>query len=130
MAAAKNDSDVPAKAKAEVDSKGRTKLVLGMASEEVAGLIGKPAKIKPIKTETGKAEVWVYTYAKTIGATQTATGVRHIIYIDPITNETRSYPEATYSMEHQKAVETTELLMVDGCLVNWKRYQTLDREYQ
>ena len=130
MSAAKNEAQVPAKASAEVDRQGRKTIFFGMTADEVRELIGKPAAIKRMKTESGKAEIWVYTYCKVVGSTQAATSMRNVETFCGASKGVQMVQQPVYSVVNRKAEETTELLMVDGSLVNWKRYRTLNRDFQ
>lgn len=107
----------------------RPMLTTGMAASEIRGIVGEPIRVKPLKAANANAEVWYYSYSKLAGVTDTATGIREVPYVDPITGVMRTIPELSYSLQKTVLTETTELLMVDGTLTSAKRYRHVRRDF-
>ncbi len=93
----------------------------GMDAEEIVRRIGKPTEIRPLETPEGQAEVWVYRRNAGQESTLAATSVIQVPIVHPLTGVQYNAPEARYSMERRDLVETTNLLMFDGKLVEWTR---------
>lgn len=96
-------------------------IVKGMEGEEIIRRIGKPTEIRPLETPQGQAEVWVYRRKAGQESTLAATSVVQVPIIHPLTGVQYNAPEARYSMERRDLLETTNLLMFEGKLVEWTR---------
>ena len=90
-------------------------LTQGMTGKVVRQKLGNPAEIEPMESSTGKAEVWVYHFEKSVGMTQVATGTRDVqTYAG--TSTIMLAPELVYSPVEQKSLVTLRLLMFNDRL--------------
>ena len=109
-------------------SAARPTLEAGMPAEQIVQMVGKPKRVKKLKQDAIGAEVWYYSYDRPYGMRQIATRMREVPYVDPITGVMKMLQEPVYSDERSFLVETTELLIIDGTLAEWKRYRQIRRE--
>ena len=93
----------------------------GMDGDEIVRRIGKPSEIRPMETPEGHAEIWVYRRNAGVESTLTATGVTQTPVADPLTGARFFVPEPSYSQERKEMLETTNLLMFEGKLLEWTR---------
>ena len=93
----------------------------GMEADEIVRRIGKPSEIRPMETPEGHAEVWVYRRNAGTDGTWTATSVVRMPVANPLTGVLYTTPEPSYSQERRELLETTNLLMFEGKLVEWTR---------
>ncbi|HYD83119.1 MAG TPA: hypothetical protein VEA63_03685, partial [Opitutus sp.] len=77
-----------------------------------------------------ESEIWVY--ARTIEGKPRpmTTGTRDVPYVDPLTGAARTIKEPVYGYEQTTITEETELLMLDGALVQWKQQAFSERDYR
>jgi len=126
-------ADAPVKAAQITDIKGLfPKLEKDMSAEVVRQKLGAPAEIKPMDAPTGKAEVWIYHFEKSVGMTQVATGTVDIpTFGTGMTGAvTTSAPALTYSMADKKSVVTLSLLMFNDRLTAQKAMVESRLDYQ
>ena len=113
----------------------RPTVAIGMNADQVLEMIGKPKRVKKLKKEGVNAKVWIYIYRKAVGVRQVAATIRDIPLGEPVafccsrSVPAKMIPEMVYSMENVYITETTELLIVDNLLVSFKRYRTMDQDY-
>ena len=106
-----------------------------MNADQLLEMIGKPKRVKKLKKEGVNAEVWIYSYKKSVGVRQVAATTRAIPLGEPVafccslSLPSRTLNEMVYSMENVYLTETTELLIVDNRLASFKRYRTKDQHY-
>ncbi len=89
-----------------------TTLQQGMTADTVRGIMGEPAEIKPMKSPSGKAEIWVYHRTTRGSVQQVQVGA----------------PEMRQQIEFID--ETISLLMLDDKYFQQKRTATTRLEYQ
>lgn len=93
-------------------------LKAGMTAEVVRTKLGEPFEIRPMESEVGKAEVWVFRIERTINTTQVATGTRDVpAFMLATADKTTTVPEMVYSMADKKAETILSLLMLNGRLI-------------
>ena len=115
---------------AKVNNKAaRPRIEVGMTGDQVRAIAGKPDRIKPLKKEGMKAEIWLYKFNRPVGMKQVATGTRFVPWTEPITGVTKMIPDPIISMVQVFESETTELLMIDGVLTSSKRYRNVGENY-
>ena len=102
----------------------------GMTAEQVRALVGKPEQIKPFKDGELHSEVWVYQRVISEEARMVAVTTQEIPVTNPLTGQTSLVAEPVMSHEFIKVSEITELLMIDGRLIEWKRKPQVDRTIQ
>ncbi len=94
----------------------------GMSGAVIRQKLGAPAEIDPMDAPTGKAEVWVYHFEKTVGMTEVATSTHDVpAFGAPLTLAGISMvPEPVYTMKEEKAMITLSLLLFNDQLVAQK----------
>jgi hypothetical protein len=100
-----------------------TSLTKGMTAGEVRELWGDPQEIRPLKAESETADVWVYERMETENLGQFESGMVEVPYMDPVTGETRMTQEPRYETKFGEVKFTTELLIFEGKLIEWKQYR-------
>jgi outer membrane protein assembly factor BamE (lipoprotein component of BamABCDE complex) len=94
----------------------------GMSADDVRQKLGNPAEILPMESPTGKAEVWVYNFEKTVSTSQIASSTRDVPAFGAPLSLTimTSVPEPVYTLKEDKAVITLSLLMFNHHLAAQK----------
>lgn len=94
----------------------------GQSAAEIRAAIGDPAEIKPfVSTDTGlSAEVWIYRRNVRGEERQVPITTRPVPAVNPITGLPFTVNEPVYETQAATFVETVELLMADGQLVQRK----------
>lgn len=107
---------------ASVAKDSKPPLAKGMSAEDVRHLWGEPVEVKPMEAPgSNVAEVWVYRYFDTVSSGTSIVGTTDVPIFDPFTGETRMVQEPRYEATTSRVRVTTELLMFNGQLTNWKR---------
>ncbi|HVZ65514.1 MAG TPA: hypothetical protein VG936_13175 [Lacunisphaera sp.] len=91
----------------------------GMTTAELVAQWGQPAEKKTLKS-SNEAEVWTYRQVTGSYQDQVATGTRMVPRVDPITGVQSDSPEPIYSQQTVEVVRTSDLLIYQGKLVEWK----------
>lgn len=91
----------------------------GMTTAELVAQWGQPAEKKTLKSSTD-AEVWTYRQVTGSYQDQVATGTHLVPRVDPITGVQSDSPEPVYSQQTIEVVRTSDLLIYQGKLVEWK----------
>jgi hypothetical protein len=104
-----------------VGTRSYAALQKGMTAEQVRGILGEPAEIKPLKSGEIGAYHWIYRHSFDGGVQPVVTGMQDVPYIDRMTGESRTIQEPLHGQEMTVIHETIELLVFDGQLVEWKR---------
>jgi hypothetical protein len=92
----------------------------GMSTDELIARWGQPEARKPLPTSAGNGEVWTYQHVVGKYQRQVAAGTREVPYVDPITGLEGINREPVYSQENVEVVRTSELLIFQGHLLEWK----------
>lgn len=116
-------------AKSEAPRKPFGKLAKGMPATQVRELLGLPAEVTPSVTAGVKSEIWTYRESYP-GKTQSVPGeMQEIPYVDPISGEMRMIKQPILRTEITRIAETTELLLIEGKLIEWKQRREARRGY-
>jgi hypothetical protein len=104
----------------------------GMSHEMIVQLLGQPDEVNPLKTETGKAETWIYR--RKVGQTvhQTANTQAFIPAMTGFTAGGVTIGKALvpdYRLKHVEAFQVTALLMVDGKLQLARQWYARNEEF-
>lgn len=91
----------------------------GMTTAALVAQWGQPAEKKTLKS-SNEAEVWTYRQVTGSYQDQVATGTRMVPRVDPITGVQSDSPEPIYSQQTIEVVRTSDLLIYQGKLVEWK----------
>ncbi|HTL67711.1 MAG TPA: hypothetical protein VL200_08635, partial [Lacunisphaera sp.] len=91
----------------------------GMTTAELVAQWGQPAEKKTLKS-SNEAEVWTYREVTGSYQDQVATGTRMVPRVDPITGVQSDSPEPIYSQQTVEVVRTSDLLIFQGKVVEWK----------
>lgn len=97
-----------------------------MPADRVSALLGAPGAIKPNSRPDVISDIWVYTRTISGPTRQVTAEMREVPFIDPLTGRMRSIQEPIYKTERTYFTETTELLMVNGLLTEWKQSLSAD----
>jgi hypothetical protein len=129
-----SDAGRPGPAQAGAANTGTLQMPLdglqkGMTTEQVRNLWGKPEQIRPLKAGAQSGEVWVYRRPVSQTVQEVPMRMQEIPYVDPMTGQTKMIKEPVYEQQHIVLIETTELLMFEGRLINWKKSQKEERSY-
>ena len=92
----------------------------GMTGAETLAQWGEPAERRTMTTPTGTADIWVYHHVLRSNQRQVATSTHLVTVFDGLTNGTKEIPESVYSLETIDTVRTTELLIFQDRLLEWK----------
>lgn len=107
------------------------RLQRGLTAQQVIELCGSPDKREPFPTElTTRAEKWTYEETLATEQRQVPVSTREVPYVDPITGVQRMLQEPVYELQSIQLVETVELLMLEGQLLNWKSTRSQHRSWQ
>ncbi|HVU25134.1 MAG TPA: hypothetical protein VHE13_13490 [Opitutus sp.] len=101
-------------------TKAKPTLAKGMTADEVLKAVGKPAEVKPMKTETGKAEEWIYRRELGKRVVRVASGEREVPVFDGMglgSGAMKTRHEIIYTSKHVTVYQVTTLLMFDGKLI-------------
>lgn len=125
-----SQSEIPAAAAAVAVPSGKEAgLQKGMTAEEVKAVMGDPAEIKPLKSPTGKAEIWIY-HRSTRGSERQiqvgtkSTPITSVNSSTGTTNVMQTIDEPIFKDQVEIIDETINLLMFDG------RFMQLNRAVQ
>lgn len=103
---------------------------MGMTAENVLQLWGDPIEMKPMEAPgPNVAEVWVYRYFDTVSTGETVVGTIDVPFVDPFTGEMRMVPEPDYAVVNTRVRVTTELLIFNGQVINWKQSRKVWDEF-
>lgn len=91
------------------------KLDKGLSAEAVRQKLGEPAKIEPTPSPSGKAEIWIYKYQKSLGAVQVTTGTRDVEGVT-MAGAATTAKEPIYGMADKIQEITLSLLMFNDRL--------------
>ena len=100
----------------------------GMTADQVRRLAGNPGEIRPFKEGEHHSEVWIYQRVISRETRQVAVTTREVPLTNPLTGVTGTVAEPVMSNEFITTSEITELLMIDGRLIEWKRKPQVDRK--
>ncbi len=92
----------------------------GMTAAEIVGQWGKPDEQRTLQTAAGAANIWVYRRVVHSYQRQVATSTQLVPVFDPLTGGVKEMPEVVYSQELVETVRTSELLVFQDHLVDWK----------
>lgn len=98
----------------------KPKLAKGMTTEAIVALIGRPVEITPMKTDTGKAETWIYRRVIDTKTTQVASSTQSVPAFLGINKNGADIGTTTIPQFHFKKIITfqvTTLLIFEGKLV-------------
>lgn len=104
-------------------------LKVGMTDEEIRAAWGPPAEILPLENAPAPGEIWRYRTVLRSAQRQVAATVVEVPYVDPISGLYIPQKEITQSQETVSQVQTTDLIVVEGRLVGWKRSLNEERTY-
>jgi hypothetical protein len=102
----------------------------GMTTEQVRNLWGKPEEVRLLKAGAQSGEVWVYRRPVSETMEEVPVRMQEIPYVDPLTGQTKMIKEPVYEQQSVVLIETTELLMFEGRLINWKQSQKEERSFR
>lgn len=103
-------------------------LKAGATAEEILKLVGKPDQVRPMATQAGKAEVWVYRRLAKHVTRQTAMGTEQQQTYGIDGTSTISVP--TMKMERIEVYQVSSLLMFDGKLVTATQKAETERRFE
>jgi hypothetical protein len=111
-------SDTAQSAKPSATEMPFPKLEKGMTAEIIRQKLGEPAEIKPMPSSTGKAEIWIYKYEKSLGMTQVAarTESREVMTLTGTGPGMTTVQEPVFTLAEKISRVTLSLLMFDGQL--------------
>ena len=96
------------------------RLKKGMTGFDIIAAWGQPEERRPMTTPSGRADIWVYHQVLRSNQRQVATSTHLVTVFDGLTNGTKEIPESVYSLETIDTVRTTELLIFQDRLLEWK----------
>ena len=120
----------PAKTTTAVQANPLDALKKGMTAQQVRACVGVPDQINPFKSGELPSEVWVYSRVISEEARPMAVGTREVPSFNPMTGVSGTVTEQVIGNEFIKYSEITELLMIDGRLIEWKRKPRVERAFQ
>lgn len=100
-----------------------------MTAAEVLALLGEPKEKRPMKAGDEMAEIWVYR-RETVKAEPKTLSSDTIVTDDNGQGFVKTVSVPTYRLEQTTIVETRELLMYRGRLLNWKETRGVKRAVQ
>lgn len=99
-----------------------THLHKGDTADKLLAAVGEPDERKPFRADEIAAEVWIYKRRIPGAVRQVPSSTRDVPYVDPLTGNMRMLQEPVYSNERTTFDETTELLLINGQLAEWKQW--------
>ena len=104
-------------------------LKVGMTAEQVRAAWGEPSEIVPLENAPKPGETWRYRQVLRSTDRQVAATVEEVPFFDPLTGAYRPQKEIRQSQETISIVQVTELIMLEGQLVGWKRSLNEERAF-
>ena len=104
----------------------------GMSEEQVIGIVGKPWKVKKMKTVQGSAERWIYRRVLDETVVQDGASTQEVPAVVSFGDQGAIMGTRTKIVYHMKRVTTyqiTELLMFEGQLVMAKQRQEVEERF-
>jgi len=102
----------------------------GMTPDEVRQLLGKPARVRPVKTPEGPVEVWSYQRRLDTRYENVPSRMVERQIQDPLTGVITRIQEQTNSQQEVTVWEEVELIWLDGRLVSWRRREMEESNYR
>lgn len=97
--------------------------------EEVVAHLGEPELKYPLEDYSIDAEVWVYSRTLVTDSRMVLTDTRQVPIVNPETGRITYIEEPIYAPQNETAEEKTELLVVAGKVVKWRRSIDRDQQY-
>jgi len=100
-----------------------------MSADEIRAAWGAPTEILPLENAPLPGETWRYRTILRTTHRQVAATVEEIPFFDPISGRYIPQKEITQSQETVYQVQTTDLILVEGSLIGWKRSLNEERSF-
>lgn len=105
-------------------------LMKGMTAAQVRARVGEPDEIKPFKGGELRSEVWVYQQLVSNVTRPVTVRTEERPAINPLTGQSITVPEPVVDHEIIRVTEITELLMIEGQLIEWKHRPKSEQKMQ
>lgn len=101
----------------------------GLLAADIVKLVGPAETLIPSTVQGVKSEIWIYKHFHPGTTKSVATDMQEIPYVDPVSGVMKMIKEPIYRSEVTRVVETTELLLIEGRLIEWKQRRESVRGY-
>lgn len=98
-----------------------------MPGEEIIAHLGEPDLRHPLHDYSVDAEVWVYNRTLASKSRMVLTGIQPTRLWDPVSRSTVTVDMPVYQPEKSATVEVSEILLIRGRVLSWKRKTINDR---
>lgn len=112
----------------EVDRPTEVIITKGMPAADLLAMLGEPKQIRPLDPPRDGFEVWVYSRQST-NVELKVTGTQEIPHVDPLTGMQTFIIDPIYNPESTTIKETTEFLIVNDQVADWKVERESKRDY-
>ena len=113
--------------------KTKSTLMKGMSADTVRRIVGAPQEIRPIKSEAGEGEVWIYRRVEKQWTQQSAVTMESVPGFAGTVGEgsgIRDFDVPAYRLERVRLIQVTRLLMFDGKMVSAVQSREQERTFE